>query len=786
MVSALDRKLLRDLGQVRGQVLTICLVVATGITGFIAMQGAYQTLQQTRADYYREYRFPEVFASARRAPNRVIDELRTLPGVSLVATRVVEPVLLPGGNGNRPASGQIVTISDHERQPLNRIHLTRGRLPDPVRSDEAVLLEHYAETHDIHVGDHIPVVINGTLQNLHITGLGMSPEFVLVVGGDMLSSTPGSHAVLWMRYSSIAPAFDMDGAFNDIAITLQPGASTGAVLSAVDRVLDPYGGFPAFARNKHTSDHFIESELAGLQAQVTIIPLIFLSVAAFLLNTVLGRIVELQRPQVATLKAVGYSNASIGLHFLKLVSVIVLLGAALGITLGAALGDPLLSLYRPYFRFPDLKAELQPITVVISIAISFLAAAVGAFVSVRKIVALAPAEAMRPAAPPNYRGGGAATWTEYLVGPAGQMVLREVTRRPGRVIASVIGISLAVAIMIIGRFASDSIGHLLDLQYGRVMQEDITVALSDPIPAADIDTFAAMPGVRHVEAINELPVRISYGSRSRDVAVQGWPEERRLRRLLNRDGAAMMMPSRGVVLSDILAERLMVSVGDTVDIEMMRGDRRTVQVAVSGVVRDMIGMQGYMRSADMFVFTDGIETITTLLLDVRPGAIAAVEDRLRDIPSVAGVSSPAEARTNFEEQQGGMMLGMSLVLAFFASIIAIGIVYNNARIVLSTRRRDLASMRVLGFRRSEISTVLLGELALQVVCALPLGMWLGKQATSALLATDPENFRMPAVISLQTYVFAALVTVIAAAISGFLVRRKLDSLDLIAVLKTRS
>lgn len=782
---AIDRKLWRDLGQLRGQVLTICLVVAAGISGFIAMQTAYRSLLTSRETYYEHYRFGDVFAAARRAPEHIAGQLREIAGVAVAYTRVVENIRIPLGDAAQAASGHIVSLPDHGSPALNAVLVREGRLPDPTRHDEALLLESFAEAQGISAGDRLPVVINGALRQVVVTGLAMSPEYVFAFGGNVLTFKPGAFAVLWMPHSAVAPAFDMDGAFNDVVLKLQPGASRPATLDAVDRLLAPYGGFGAYGRDTHPSDHFVTSELGGLKVTVTIIPLIFLGVAAFLVNVVLGRLVELQRGQIATLKAVGYGNLTVGLHYLKLVAIIVSLGAALGIGVGAMLGDGLMELYRPYFRFPDLEAHFEASVIFVAVSISLFAAVVGAFISVRQIASMPPAEAMRPAAPPTYTRTLFDSIGGLLVGTLGQMVLREMRRRPGRLMVSVIGISMAVAIMIIGNVAADAMGTMLELQFERAMGEDLTVVLTDPLPSRIEGELGALAGVTHVEGIRSVPVRMRAGALTRDTVIDGLPDQGRLRKLLNRQGNPVDLPLSGLTISAVLAQRLHVRSGDALSLELLEGDRRAIPATLAATVDDMMGMQGYMRRSELERLLQEDPMVSTALLSVAAASLHDVQRRLQQMPAVAAVESPKESMKNFTETQGGTMLAMSLVMAFFAAIIAVGIVYNNARVTLSMRSRDLASMRVIGFSRAEISSVLLGELATHVLLALPLGMWLGTLAGGALLAVDPENYRMPAVVSASTYVSAALVTIGAALVSGLLVRRKLDRLDLIGVLKTR-
>ncbi len=782
---ALDRKLVRDLSRLRGQIVTICLVVAAGIAGFIAMQTAYRSLQISRDDYYQAYRFPDVFAQVRRAPRAVAERIRALPGVSEVQTRVTGPVRISQPDGGDATSGRVLSLPNRGAPHLAGVHLVAGRLPEPGRRDEALLLEGYAEAHGVKVGDRIPVVIDGVFRRVKVTGLAMSPEFVFAFGGNVLDYEPGRFAVLWLREAEIAPALGLVGGWNDLVLELQPDAVEADVIDALRHILEPYGALAVHGRELQMSDHFLGNELAGLRSQAVIIPLIFLGVAAYLLNVVLGRLVELQRLQIATLKAVGYSDGAIAWHLFKLVGIIVLVGAALGGTAGGWAGHGMLALYRPYFRFPVFLYRFDPWVMGVAALASVAAAAAGAGLSARRVMRMQPAEAMRPPAPPTYKLSLRRPVWHLLLGPLGRMVLRETLRRPLRMLVSILGIAMAIGILVLGYFARDSMEIMLDVQFHEAMREDVTVAFREPLEPRALGPLRALPGVRRVEGLHVVPVRLHAGPRSRESSLEIRDDGGDLRRLVDRRGQRVTLPPQGVLLSDVLADRLGVAVGDRVDVEILEGARRTRPVQVAGLVDDMLGLQAYMGRAAAQRWRAVTPAVSQAMLAVDGPRRADVRRRLLDMPAVASVASPAAAQASFEKSQGDVMLGMQVVLTIVASILAVGIVYNNARITLSMRSHQMALMRVLGFTRGEVSVVLLAQLAAQVVLAIPLGMWLGTLASEAVVSMDPENFRLPVDISASTYAYAALVTLVASMASAYLVHRKLTRLDLLAVLKAR-
>ncbi|HJL14012.1 MAG TPA: ABC transporter permease, partial [Sandaracinaceae bacterium LLY-WYZ-13_1] len=404
LLSVLDRKLLRNLGTLRGQVITIALVVGAGIATYVTLQGTWDSLIYSRDAYYERYRFAEVFARLKRAPDAVADRVGAVDGVAEVDTRVTEIVNLPFPDEPEPAAGQILSIPSDGSQPaMNQVALQSGRWPAPGRSDEILLLDNFAKARSISPGDELTVIVNGTRRDLSVTGTALSPEFVFAMEPGNAMPEPDGFAVIWMFEEAVAAAFQMEGAFNGLVLRLQPGASEAAVIDAVDRILEPYGGFGAVGRDLQESNYFLSEEIGQLEQLATMVPLIFLGVAAFLLNVVLSRLIHLQRSQIAALKALGYADLQIGMHFLKLVSVVVVIGAVLGIVTGWYLGRGLTDIYTQYFHFPVLRYRLDWRVAMLGIVISLAAAVIGSAIAVRQVVRLPPAEAMRPPAPDAMR-----------------------------------------------------------------------------------------------------------------------------------------------------------------------------------------------------------------------------------------------------------------------------------------------------------------------------------------------------------------------------------------------
>ncbi len=783
----LDRKLLRDLWQIKGQGLAISLVIGAGVTMFIMYLSTFESLRRTQEAYYERYRFAEVFASLKRAPLTLEQRIEQIPGVASADTRVVVSVTLDVEDLEEPVVGRLISIPEVDAATLNDVALLSGRYIEPGRSDEVLVSEGFALARGLAPGDAVAAILNGRRRELEIVGIALSPEYVYNIRPGDIVPDEGRFGLFWMGREALATAFDMEGGFNDVALKLMPGAPEDEVVARLDRLLEPYGGLGAIPRSLQLSHWYLDSELAALQTVGMIIPAIFLSVAAFLLNVVMTRIISVQREQIAALKALGYPNLEIGLHYTQWSLVIALLGGAAGTAAGGWMGSGMIELYNDYFRFPFLAYQLSGGVVVGAVAISFAAAILGAYGSVRRAVSLPPAEAMRPEPPASYRPSLVERLglTRWMSQPA-RMVLRNLQRQPGRAAASVTGIAFAAAMLIVGLFFLDAIDELMYVQFNVAQRQDVTVTFVEPASSRALFEIERLPGVVYAESMRSVPVRLRHGHRSRQVAVMGLTELPRLQRVVDTSLEPVELPPEGLVLTSKLAELLAVSPGDAVILEVLEGARPTRRAVVTDLVDEYMGMSAYMEAGALHRLMREGDNLSGAYLQVDAGRAQELYRRLKLIPAVAGVTLQAAAIESFNEMMEESIGIMIFFNVMFAGIIAFGVVYNAARVSLSERSRELASLRVLGLTRGEISFILLGELATVTLVAIPVGMAIGYGlAALTVTAYDTEVYRFPLVVSGRTYGVAALTVLVAAALSSLVVRRKLDRLDLVEVLKTK-
>ena len=770
-----------------GQALAIAMVIAAGSATYIMSVNVYEALSETRHEYYERERFAEVFANLTRAPQSLAARVEALPGVDRVQTRVVAAALIDVPDFADPVTGRLVSIPDDADPLLNGIHLRRGRLPQPGRDDEVLVSEAFADAHGLRPGDRLSVLIKGRYRTVSLVGVALSPEFIYQIAPGRILPDFKRYGVLWMSRKPLAAAYEMEEGFNDILLGLAPGADPESVIEQLDLLLEPYGGLGAFGREDQISHKFLNEEFRQLRQTAGLFSGIFLGVTAFLLNVVIGRLVNTQREQIAILKAFGYGNVQIGWHYVQMVLAIVLLGVLAGTGLGAWLGGGLSELYMDYYRFPFLRYRVHADTVLVATLVTGLAAVAGTLGAVRQAVRLPPAEAMRPAPPETYH----TSWLERLgfrgrLDQPSRMILRHISRRPLKSALTAAGIAMACGVMMLGTFFTDAMDEMVEIEFGLAQREDLAVSFYDPTSLRAVHELRGLPGVHYVEPFRSVPVRLRAGPRSYRTSILGYRPDAVLHRALDDELQPLRLPDQGVLLTEQLAGILGIAPGDAVEAEILEGRRPRRQVEVAGVVRQYIGIGAYMSLDGLNRLMQEGHAISGAYLAVDSLQRDDIYQRLKDTPRVAATEASDARLENFYDSIAEFLLTYMGFISVLSAAIVFGIVYNSARIALAERGRELASLRVLGYTRAEVSYILLGELGLLTLLAIPPGFGLGYLLSAWMVATLPhELFRIPLVLEHDTYALAAAIVIAAAAISGLIVRQRVDHLDMVAVLKTR-
>ncbi len=786
-MKALNRKLWRDLWRMKGQVFAVTLVVMSGVATFIMFISTMDSLNLTRNTFYRDYGFADVFVNLKRAPESLKDKIKNIPGVNHVETRVSADVKLDIAGFPEPVTARIVSIPDDGRPLLNRLYIRKGRLADPAKDNEVVINENFAQEHGFGLGDRFAAIINGKWKKLTITGIALSPEFVLLMRPEAMSPDFKRYGVLWMSRKALSTSYNMDGAFNNVVLTLYPDAGLSDVLDEIDDIVKPYGGFGAYGRKDQISHRLLNEEFRQLQKSSKIFPTIFICVAAFLLNVVMSRTINTQREQIAALKAFGYSNFDVGFHYAKLVVLIILAGLTAGVAGGIWFGNMLGGIYMEIYRFPFFIYILRPGVIVAAILISVSSALAGTFHSLRRAARQQPAEAMRPEPPAKYR----VTLIEKtgigrrLTQPT-RIIARNMERRPVRTFLSIVGIAVACATMISSGFFKDSIDYMVNVQFVLSQKEDMTVAFAEPTSRRALFELKSMQGVNNAETFRTVPVKFRFGHRSYKTVINGIEEEGRLHLLLDENLKTVPVPPSGIVLTDYLGKILGIKAGDMLTVEVLEGSKPVRQVPVVAMAKQYLGVTGYMDLKALNRLMKEGDAISGAYLFTDSNYREKLFRRFVNMPRVSGTVVRKDEIRNFNEVQAKAMLFFTFIATLMACFISFGVVYNSARIALSERSRELSSLRVLGYTRGEISYILLGELGLLTLVAIPLGFFIGYWLCAYIAqALASDLYRVPLIIEMKTYSLSAAVVLASATVSGLIVRHKLDHLDLVEVLKTR-
>ena len=786
-MSLLDLKLLRDLRALKSQALAVALVMACGLAMMIMTRSLILSLDTARAGYYERHRFAEVFSSLKRAPRSVAAQIAALSDVAAVETSVAMQVTLDIPGMLEPATGLINSLPDRRSPVLNRPFLRAGRLLAPEGRYEALVSETFSDVHNLRPGDSVDAILNGRKITLRLVGIVLAPQFVFEAPPGAALPDSRSFGVFWMREQELAEAFNLEGAFNTIAVTLAPGASERAVIATLDRLLEPYGGLGAHGRKDHPSDVRVTDEIRVLQGLSFGFPLVFLSVAAFMTHSVMNRQIALQREQIAILKAFGFTNRQIGLHFVKFTFVIVALGTSFGALGGWLLGRKLVGMYHLFFRFPSLEFQLATGALVAAVLASSVAALVGVLGAVRRVSALSPAEAMRPEPPASFRPafferiGLASRFTVTF-----RMSLRNIERKPIQAAFTCVALALATGILVIPNSFRDGINHILDFQWDVSQRQTATISLVEPGPARALHDLRALPGVVHAEPFRSAPIELRAGNRSRRLGVSGIPAGAHLSRLIDARDRRIVLPPAGVVLSKALADGLALKAGDVVSLRVLSGKRPERDVTVVGLAEDFAGVAAYMDMDALNRLLGEGDRIDGARVTVAAGRWTDFLKAVKTTPQSAGVVVKEAMRASFRSTTAESIGLIQMIYLTFATAVAFGIVYNSARISLSERSRELATLRVLGFTRGEVGAVLVGELVILTLVALPLGLVLGSLMAKAILASvNTETVRLPLILTSANYAFAVLVVSLATLASATLACRRLNRLDLVGVLKAR-
>ena len=787
-MTPLHRKLLRDLWRMKSQALAVALVLACGIGMLVMSVGMQGSLERARDRYYLNNGMADVQAQAVRAPRRLGAELAELPGVAALELRAVGQARISLPWVTEPLAAQLVSLPDDGLPRVNRPLLVAGRWPERQAQGEALVNEAFAQANGLAPGSHMDVVVRGQRQRLHLVGVANSPEFVFVSAPGEPFPQPARFGVLWMRQGQLERALDMHGAFNDVVLTLSDPALDAPVRQALQDRLAAYGGMEPFGRDRMVSARFLTEELAQLGNMAATLPPIFLAVAAFLLNVTLSRLVATERANIGLLKAFGHSNGAVARHYAGMALLLGGMGLVLGMALGHVFGEWMSSIYRAVYRLPALPFQTDAHTWLLAFGVGLAAALAGAMSAVAQAVRLTPAAALAPPSPPHFGGGGQRGGTSWLgqLDPLTRIIIRRVVSAPRRSLSTLAGVALALSVLVVSQHFPAGIEKFLQVTFRVAKTQDATVTLTEAGGPTALHALARLPGVEAVEPFRAVAVSYHFNGRSVQDALVGMPAQPRLERLVQTGSEAVTLRGDGLVASRGLARQLHAQAGDVVRVEVTQGRRMQFDLKVVQVADLWVGSSGYTELTALGRLLQEPGRISGAHLRLQPDRTDAFNAAVAERPALAGLSHVRQAEASMRQTFSQGSGFMSTLFLTFAGMMAAGVAYATASVTLAEQQRDLATLQVLGYTRWQVSYVMLGELALLTLLALPLGLWVGYGFALWLMGTmSNELFTFPMVVDPAAYARSALFVLATVAVCAAWVRRQVDKVDLVASLKSR-
>lgn len=759
----LAAKLLRTIRSTLGQFAASAIVVATGITAFVAMTAVSDNLIRSRDSFYRETEFADHFFHVVLAPEGILSRIEAVNGVLKATGRIQKDVPVLSGDDAR-TNLRLVGYPLPAEGELSRIMVLKGRLFEKYPEGgavEVVLNPQFAKAHGLIPGDMLSIAAEGRRKTLSITGTAAGPEFVYAVkNAASLLEDPSSFGVAILPQNQIQQLLEMKGSINQILIRFVPGADEAGVVRDIEQILEPYGNLANYPRKDQLSDAVLSGELDQLRAFARFLPSVFLGVAVLMQFVFIGRMVQVQRGQIGLLKALGYGNGALLALYGGYALAASATGASAGTFLGYVLAQLLTRVYAAFFNLPRLDEAIHfRAAAVVFLATLVIGTAAGIWAA-RGVLVIRPAESMRPASPRPVRPmffEKIPAFSKWL-NLHWRMSLRSMGRNRFRAAVTTLGILFAVGLLVVSVFSRDSMDDLMVRHFEKEWRFDYLVRILDPVKESDLLSISRLPGVTEAEPIFELPVRFHFRGRSREDILFAMHPGSGLGRVITLDGREFDFPVEGLFLDWYAAGILGAETGDDIEVETILGlgpPRRT-SVRVVGISRKAFGGASSTSLAVANRLLNEQGTASGMVLRVDGLSSGKFEDRLRDMINVLSVTDRLKEMAYLDKNLKYLYYSVG-VMVIFSVILGFAIVFNASSLSFSERRRELASLRVLGFSIGEVASFLWKENLLLLAAGTILGLPFGKMLSEAYAAgVSTDLFTFEAVIYPLTYALAAL------------------------------
>ena len=780
-MSALRRKLRRDLRRAKWQFSAVTVMVILGVTFFVGLYGSMANLRSSIDRTYADLHFADVTVSFQAAPADIVRAIGEALGVDRIEGRLnlEVPTTFAGGNGDVIA-GRILSLPAPSRPAVNDILVTDGAYFSNASAKEFIAEKAFAVHHGLRVGDTVRIETPIGPQEGRIVGIAVSPEYLWPARSapEHMPEVLRRWGVLFAPYEAIAPLFGLGGSVNEVAFTVRAGADGEAVGREIQTLLEPYGVYAIVPRAQQPSQAILDTMVGALDSLSLVFPLFFLVIVALSTYALLSRLVHAQRGQIGVLLALGFSRRDVLVHYLSFALLVALIGSLAGIALGYALAFPVTDLFAGQVSLPLIYKEPRWDVMAAGVALSVAFAATAGILPAYRASRERPADTMRGEAPRSpARTASHREARRSAVRVVRRLPLRQLKRNPVRSAFTVVALALAGSLIIVPFGFLDAMDAAIATQT-RTMNYDLVARLYRPMPMNASEPIGSWPGIAAVEPFVAAPLVLQAGEATFNVVLYGIRAESEAIRLFSRAGDRVF-PSEGGILLSVIYEKRGLRAGDTVTVGPIEG-------RINGFVNDL-SSNGYLpiENFQAGLGMDGLFNGLYIRLESASSEETVRASLYASLP-VWAVASTAKSIQDTNDMLRLYYAFIGLIVAFGMALAA-AIVFNAVTINVLERNREIATMRTIGMKGGAIARMITTENLLVLTLSVIFGSILGTALTAYFVTLfGGDVFVLDAKITWQTFALSAALLLGVLLVSEVPSLRHVQRLDLAKVTKERA
>lgn len=782
----LFRKLLRDVREAKGQFISILIIVIIGVMFYSGINATYRNLSLASEKYYREYRFADIFADIYKAPESVVERIGALPYVKMATGRVVQDEKMTISNEN--VTVKLVTLPDSKKAIVNDIVIKSGRYFSESDSNQCLVEEEFFKAHNLKIGDTLFPIVNGTEVKLKVIGSVKSPEFIYVLkdSGELMPDN-FKYGIIYVKQSFGQSILGFNGSINSLSLLINSDADIKKAKEDIKKLLKDFGVTSIVEKKDQVSNSMLSEEMKGLKSTGGAFPVVFFIVAAVIIFIMMGRLVENQRMQIGALKSFGFSDLQILSHYLSYSVLVAVVGSILGSIFGMYLGIGFTNLENMYFNLPPADMKIYPDLVLPASLLTLFFCLLAGYNACKVVFRIMPSEAMRPKAPKKgksiYIERVGFLWKRFSY--TWKIILRNIFRNKRRTLMTSIGIIFSTALLLVAFSMNDSINFMVSQQYENIQNYDLKINFSKLLNEEELTSMMNLPHVKRMEPVLETGVEITSGWIKKNVGFTALLQNPEIYKVVDKDGLPASLPQNGILLPEKLAKKLNVKLNDSVYIKSFYPGKEKKEVRVKGIIAQYLGLSVYTGfDTAKNLLGEGMAANAVVLKLDSSGSEKEIKDKLKDIPAISSIQSKSDSLNNLMKNMASMSSSIA-VMIILAAILSIAVVYNIATINIFERQRELATLKVLGFKDNEVRKLIFDEnymiTVFAIIVGLPFGWWLG---TVMMSAYETDAYTFPFIIQSKTYILSAALTLVFTALANLILMRKIKSINMVEVLKS--